>query len=205
MPDYDYKKLLKRAQGDAPTIKADKGRFVVPKVDVFYEGRTTVLRNFDKILDAINRDAEHLLKFLLRELGTAGEKEGNRVVLQGKVQPRQIQERINAYIDMYVMCQECNRPDTHLVKEGRTILLRCDACGAFRPIKSQRKRILQKPTEIIEEGKIYEFTIKDIGKKGDGVAYFGKYIIYVADAVKGSTIKVKIDKVSGTIAFGKKA
>lgn len=205
MPDYDYKKLLKRAQGDAPTIKADKGRFVVPKVDVFYEGRTTVLRNFDKILDAINRDAEHLLKFLLRELGTAGEKEGNRVVLQGKVQPRQIQERINAYIDMYVMCQECNRPDTHLVKEGRTILLRCDACGAFRPIKSQRKRILQKPTEIIEEGKIYEFTIKDIGKKGDGVAYFGKYIIYVADTVKGSTIKVKIDKVSGTIAFGKKA
>jgi translation initiation factor 2 subunit 2 len=205
MPDYDYKKLLKRAQGDAHTVKADKGRFVVPKVDIFYEGRTTVLRNFDKILDTINRDADHLLKFLLRELGTAGEKEGNRVMFQGKVQPRQIQERINAYIDMYVMCQECNRPDTHLVKEGRTILLRCDACGAFRPIKSQRKRTLQKPTETIEEGKIYEFTIKDIGKKGDGVAYFGKYIIYVADAVKGSTIKVKIDKVSGTIAFGKKA
>jgi len=49
---------------------------------------------------------------------------------------------------------------------------------------------------------VYDLTIKDIGKKGDGIAYFDKYTIYVSGAVKGSTVKVKIEKISGTVAFG---
>jgi len=48
----------------------------------------------------------------------------------------------------------------------------------------------------------YDLTIKDVGRKGDGVAYFDKYIVYVPGAVKGSMIKVKIEKISGTVAFG---
>ena len=48
----------------------------------------------------------------------------------------------------------------------------------------------------------YDLTVKDIGRKGDGVAYYDKYIVYVPGAVKGSTLKVKIEKISGTVAFG---
>ena len=48
----------------------------------------------------------------------------------------------------------------------------------------------------------YDLTIKDIGRKGDGVAYFYKDIVYVPGAVKGATVKVKIEKISGTVAFG---
>ena len=29
-----------------------------------------------------------------------------------------------------------------------------------------------------------------------------KYIVYVSGGIKGSTIKVKIEKISGTVAFG---
>jgi translation initiation factor 2 subunit 2 len=47
-----------------------------------------------------------------------------------------------------------------------------------------------------------DLTIKDIGKKGDGIAYHDKYIIYVAGAIKGTMVKVKIEKISGTVAFG---
>ena len=100
------------------------------------------------------------------------------------------------------MCSECNRPDTHLVKQGRTTLIRCDACGAFRSVKSRKKKVVQQPFEALKEGMTYDLTIKDIGKKGDGIAYFDKYIVYVAGAVKGSTVKVKIEKISGTVAFG---
>ena len=49
---------------------------------------------------------------------------------------------------------------------------------------------------------IVDLTIKDIGKKGDGIAYYDKYIVYVNGAVKGSSVKVKIDKISGTVSFG---
>lgn len=204
MPEYDYDKLLSKVQDQTESVKGKESRFTVPQAKVFYEGRTTVVKNFDKIAGTINRDPDHILKFLLRELGTAGERDGQRVVFQGKIPADKIQNRINDYLATYVLCQECNKPDTHLVKEGRTVILRCDACGAFRPIKSQKKgKTAEETGESVKEGEVYEVTIKDIGKKGDGVAYRGKYIIYVSGAVKGSTVKVKIEKVSGTIAFGR--
>jgi translation initiation factor 2 subunit 2 len=125
-----------------------------------------------------------------------------RVVFQGKIPSRSIQDKLKEYIDTYVMCSECNRPDTHLVKQGRTMLVRCDACGAFRSVKSHKRKVVKKPSETLKEGMICDLTIKDIGKKGDGVAYFDKYMIYVPGAIKGSIVKVKIEKISGTVAFG---
>ena len=127
---------------------------------------------------------------------------GARAVFQGKIPAKSIQDKMKEYIDTYVMCSECGRPDTHLVKQGRTTLIRCDACGAFRSVKSRKKKVVQQPAETLKEGMTYDLTIKDIGKKGDGIAYHDKYIIYVAGAMKGSTVKVKIEKVSGTVAFG---
>jgi len=202
MTELDYKKLLKKVLDDTSNAKVVEDRFKMPRAEIFYEGNTTVIKNFDKISNVINREAELILKFLLGGLGTAGEMEGGRVVFQGKIPARQIQDKLKEYIDTYVTCSECNRPDTHLVKQGRTVLIRCDACGAFRSVKSRKKKVLQPPTETLKEGNVYDLTIKDIGRKGDGVAYFDKYIVYVPGAVKGSTVKVKIEKISGTVAFG---
>ncbi len=202
MSDYNYKDLLKKVTNDASIQKATEDRFKLPRAEVFYEGNTTVIKNFDKISDAINRKSEEVLKFLLGWLGTAGEINGQRVVFQGKIPMRQIQDKIKDYIDTYVICSECNRPDTHLVKQGRTMLLRCDACGAVRSVRSRKKSLTQQQTQTLREGETYDLTIKDIGKKGDGLAYFDKYIIYVPGTVKGSAVKVKIEKISGTVAFG---
>jgi translation initiation factor 2 subunit 2 len=202
MSDPDYRKLLKNVLEDTSAKRVVEDRFKLPKIEIFYEGNTTVIKNFDKISDAVNRDPQLILKFLLGGVGTAGDMEGGRVVFQGKILAKQIQDKLKEYIDTYVMCSECNRPDTHLVKQGRNLLIRCDACGAFRSVKSKKKKVVQQPSEALKEGEIYELTIKDIGRKGDGVAYFDKYVVYVPGAVKGSTAKVKIEKISGTVAFG---
>lgn len=198
----DYKKLLKNVKEGISTKELIDDRFKLPKVEIFYEGNTTHIKNFDKISSAINREPDHILKFLLGGIGTSGEISSGRIVFQGKIPAKQIQDKLKDYIDMYVMCSECYRPDTHLVKQARTILIRCDACGAFRSVKSRKKKTILQPTEIFKEGMTYELTIKDIGRKGDGVAYFDKYIVYVPGVVKGSTVKVKIEKISGTVAFG---
>lgn len=202
MTELDYYKLLKRVQENISTERVAEERFKLPKAEIFYEGNTTVIRNFDKISDAVNRDPDHILKFLLGGLGTAGEKDGGRVIFQGKIPAKNVQDKLIEYIDIYVVCSECSRPDTHLVKQGRTLLVRCDACGAFRPVKSRKKKVEKQPSLILKEGMTYDLTIKDIGKKGDGVAYIDKYIIYVPGAVKGAVVKVKIEKISGTVAFG---
>lgn len=202
MASFDYKDLLKRVIESTPKKEASEDRFKIPKAEIFYEGNTTVIKNFDKISDIVNRTPDLILKFLLGGLGTAGELDGIRVVFQGKIPAKSIQDKLKEYIDIFVICSECNKPDTHLVKQGRNLIIRCDACGAFRSVKSRRKKTVQQPSEVFKEGMTYELTIKDIGKKGDGIAYFDKYTVYVAGAVKGSTVKVKIEKISGNVAFG---
>jgi translation initiation factor 2 subunit 2 len=202
MADLDYQSLLKRVVGATPKKEISDDRFKLPKAEIFYEGNTTVIKNFDKISDAINREQDLILKYLLGGLGTAGEIVGTRAVFQGKIPPKSIQDKIKDYIDTYVICSECNRPDTHLVKQGRTTLIRCDACGAFRSVKSRKKKVVQPTIETLKEGQTYDLTIKDIGRKGDGIAYFDKFTVYVAGAVKGASVKVKIEKISGTVAFG---
>ena len=165
------------------------------------EGKTTVIRNFGAIAESLRREPEHLYGYLLRELGTAGSLDGPRVVFKGKVATANIEERIKSYVEEYVLCSECDRPDTKIVKDGRVLILTCETCGAHRPVHV-RKQAKQEEGKEIEAGKTYDLMIEDIGKKGDGIARKGKYIIYVPGSAKGTQVKVKIDKVSGSMAFG---
>ena len=118
MTDLDYKNLLKRVIDSTPKKEITDDRFKLPKAEIFYEGNTTVIKNFDKISDAVNREPDLILKFLLGGLGTAGELDGGRVVFQGKIPAKSVSDKLKEYIDTYVICSECNRPDTHLVKQG---------------------------------------------------------------------------------------
>ncbi len=200
MPTYE--ELLKRAKKDLPSTTAAKDRFQVPDVDVLLEGSTTVLRNLADICDAINRDPQQVFAHLIRELGTSGTLDDRRALFKGRISPEKISERVQSYVEEYVVCSECGRPDTHLIKEDRIAILRCDACGAHRPLKVI-KRTAKAEEEAVQEGKVLEVMIQDIGKKGDGIARKEKYVIYVPGTTKGSIVKVHIDKVVGTLAFGK--
>ena len=140
----EYKKLLRNIFETISNRDVSSERFKIPDAQIIYEGNTTIVKNFDKISDMINRDPNLLLKFLLGALGTAGELKGGRAVFKGKIPDAQIQQKIKNYVETYVICPECGRPDTHLLKKDRLLLIRCDACGAFRSTKSRRKRQIQK-------------------------------------------------------------
>jgi translation initiation factor 2 subunit 2 len=198
---FDYEELLERAKKKLPVKLESHDRFQVPEPDVMIEGKTTVIRNFGDIVDALRREPEHVLGYLLRELGTAGTMEGRRVVFKGKVGTSQISDRISNYVDEYVLCSECNRPDTKIVKDGRIQILTCETCGAHRPVHV-RKQAKAEETREIEAGKVYDFMIEDVGKKGDGIARKGNFIIYIPGTAKGTQVKAKIEKVTGTVAFG---
>jgi len=196
-----YDALLKRAKEALPQPVSSGERFQVPEADLIQEGKTTVLRNFVDITTAINRDPVQVLQYLLRELGTAGAQEERRVVFKGKVTTQQVADRVKSYIDTYVICSECGRPDTRLVKEDRVAILECDACGARRPVKVVKKTAKVEEAALVE-GKVYEVMIQDVGKKGDGIAKRDKYIIYIPGTAKGQIVKVFIEKIAGTVAFG---
>ena len=196
----DYIAGLERAMKKMPATKDSKERFVIPQPRVFYEGKTTVLENFRAIVDTLDRDPDHLMKYLLQEMGTAGKIEGQRGVFQGKFAEQAIARQIESYFEEYVVCTECRLPDTHLIKSDRVLMLKCDACGAHRPVR-KRKAAATVQKDLIEEGETYELRVESVGNKGDGIAKVDKYLIFIPSTVKGEVVKAKIKKISGTLAF----
>jgi len=200
MTDYDYQTLLKRAKDNLPEHTNDGERFQMPEPDLFMEGKTTVFRNFVDIAESFRREPEAILAYLLREMGTAGNLDGRRAILKSKVGVEQVKTRLKSYLTAYVLCSECGKPDSKLVKEGRILILECEACGAHRPVKVPRAiAAAEIPALVI--GNTYDVLIQDLGKKGDGIAKLDKYIIFVPGTTKGTTVKVKITNISGTSAF----
>ncbi|HJJ55765.1 MAG TPA: translation initiation factor IF-2 subunit beta [Methanocorpusculum sp.] len=199
-----YEKMIKDAYSKI-SVSTDTGeRFVMPKTICIIEGKNTVLENFAEIADSINRDQNHLMKYILSEIGTAGKIENNsRAVFNGKFKDSQVDSIITTYVNDYVICSECGRPDTKIVKDGRVLMLLCEACGSKRPIR-RRKPKADQHIPVIEEGKEIEVHIDSISKKGDGVATIGKYNIYVSGTKVGQNVKVKITKISGSVVFTQK-
>jgi len=197
--NYDYKSLLERARKKLPEKAKEHSRFEVPTCQIFYEGNTTVIRNFADIADAINRDQQHLMASLLKELGTAGSIDGRRALLKGKVISRQIESKFKDYVETFVLCSECRKPDTHLEKDGRILVLKCDACGAHRPVTVKTTKTSEVPA--VSEGSIHEVVIQDISRRGDGMVKLDRYTVFVPNTTKGSKVKIKIEKISGNVAF----
>jgi translation initiation factor 2 subunit 2 len=201
MTDDDYLSLLDRAKNCLPETIETHERFSLPEMDILQEGKITVIRNFIDITDKVRRDPQHVLQYLLRELGTPGNIEGRRAVLKAKLSITQISDRIQEYTDTFVICSECDRPDTHMSKEGRTLVLECEACGARRPVNAKKSSKSSGPVGL-KAGDVIEILIHDVGKKGDGIGKMENYLVIVPGTAKGTRVKVKITNLSGTTAFG---
>ena len=119
-----------------PEHAAGAERFVIDKVLGHIEGNKTVIINLKKIAKDLGRKEEHLLKYLLRELATPGKFMGERVLFGTKVSATAINKKIKKYASEFVYCAECGKPDTTLTEEKEITYLKCQACGAKKPVKN---------------------------------------------------------------------
>jgi len=131
----DYRKMLDEAYSELPPSVFEHKRFEVPRPSITISGSRTIFHNFKEICDVINRDPNHVLKFLSKEMATAAAMEGGRVIFQGRFEAETLERLIKRYVDQYVMCPVCRRPDTKIVKEKRLYFLECEACGARSPVR----------------------------------------------------------------------
>ncbi|MBI2173458.1 MAG: translation initiation factor IF-2 subunit beta [Candidatus Aenigmarchaeota archaeon] len=131
----DYLEMLKRARNNLPERRSDS-RFETPRASSHTVGRMTTIRNFADIAKALRRNTSDIAKFLFRELGVPGELKGNELVLNGKINERLINQRLEEFVAEYVICKECRKPDTDMKKENDFFVLKCQACGARRSFKA---------------------------------------------------------------------
>ena len=129
--EYDY--LLEEAYKKIkPAEFCD--RFELKKVEGHHEGNKTIVTNFCQIASCLRREAEHLSRFLFKELASPGEISGDRLLLTRKVRSAQINEKIEKYVEKFVQCSKCGKPDTEIIKEKEKTFLKCMACGTKREI-----------------------------------------------------------------------
>ena len=127
---YDYDELLNRARLQIPEVALKRERLELPKLHHWVIGMRTIIHNFKEIADALNRDPQHILKFLTREMATAATMQESRVIFKGKFSQETLERLLQRYMESFVVCPVCRRPDTKIVREKRLSFLICEACGA---------------------------------------------------------------------------
>ena len=128
----NYEELLNETYEKIKPISVSERfeRWEVPEASVHLNGSKTIICNFAQICSYIRRDCCHLAKFLSKELASQSKFEGDRLVLNRKISPTQIENKISLYVQKFVVCDECEKPDTELVKENGFLFIHCLACGA---------------------------------------------------------------------------
>eukprot|EP00879_Flechtneria_rotunda_P004256 GHRR01004505.1.p1 GENE.GHRR01004505.1~~GHRR01004505.1.p1 ORF type:complete len:277 (+),score=99.95 GHRR01004505.1:167-997(+) len=153
--EYTYDELLDRVFGILrernPELTGERRRTVLKPPQVAREGtKKTVFTNFMDLCKAMNRNSEHVSAFLLSELGTSGNLDGQqRLVVKGRFLPKSFETVLRRYVNEYVLCPGCKSVDTLLDKDSATRLmhLRCQQCGASRSVQAIKAGFVARTTK----------------------------------------------------------
>ncbi len=134
---FDYENLLKKAKASLPKLSEKKERFEIPKAQGHVQGNKTIVTNFNQIVTSLGREQQHILKYLQRELATPASVDGPRLILNRKISSYLINLKIEQYVNTFVLCPDCKKPDTKLMRENKILVIKCMACGAKHTVKSR--------------------------------------------------------------------
>ena len=123
-----YEDLLEEAYENVEPVE-ECGRFEVLKVKGHHEGTKTLITNFAQVVTCLRRNADHVMKFLNKELASSSELKGDRLILSRKLPSKEINKKIEKYVNLFVLCPKCKKPDTELDEDKGKAFLRCLACG----------------------------------------------------------------------------
>ena len=84
-----------------PQVSEKRERLELPRLFVTTVGMRTIISNFKEVADALDRDPQHVLKFLTREMATAATFHDSRAIFQGKFQRDSFERLLQRYLEGY--------------------------------------------------------------------------------------------------------
>jgi len=150
-------------------------RYKMPRLLAKVEGKgngiKTVIANMSEIGKALNRPPTYATKYFGCELGaqTQFDFKNERYIVNGEHDAAKLQELLHGFIKKFVLCPECENPETVLTVKGQKIAQSCKACGNQGIIDPRHKLT----TFILKNPPDQELTDKEnpsvtTGKKGKG-------------------------------------
>jgi translation initiation factor 2 subunit 2 len=101
--------------------------------------RKTMWSNFGKIAQCMHRQQQHVMNYVLSELGTEGSVDSNeRLILKGRYLPKHVESILKKYIEAYVRCSMCRASETTLTRDSLTRLffVECQTCKSRRSVET---------------------------------------------------------------------
>lgn len=135
MDEKDYEKLLDVAKSKLPEIETTTERLKIPELDILAEGNKTIIRNMFTIANILRRDPEQMMKYFMKHFATPGYIRNKKVILGRKILKPELKKTLTQYIEDFVICPVCQKPDTVIISNGAYGFLKCNACGSKTPIK----------------------------------------------------------------------
>lgn len=134
IPQLQYEFLLNKADEFLKqTIGKDKKNITLT---VTRKNRKTQV-NIEEIAAQLNRQPEHLAKFVLKGLfseGTVNEK--GILNVDGRFVQSEVENVIKTFILEYVVCKSCeNMNNTKIIKQNRLFFVKCNNCGSERCVR----------------------------------------------------------------------
>merc|ERR1719376_539212 len=152
--DYTYAELLERAFGELREknpnmVTGEKRKFTIkPPLVQRVGSKKTAFVNFNPICKLLHRQPQHVLLFLLAELGASGSIDGSdQLIIKGRFVQKQIENVLRRYIKEYVTCHTCKSSETILQRDDRLYFLQCETCNSrcsVAPIKSGFQAVANK-------------------------------------------------------------
>jgi len=131
----NYDKLLAKAFEKIKSNKKTEDRFEFIEPDSLIQGKKTLIKNLQAIAKNLNRDVNHIAKYFAKETGAVGNLDGGKLILNSAILQTKIKTIYNSYLDAYVFCKQCKKPDTKFRTEKGAQVIKCEACGAMTSVK----------------------------------------------------------------------
>jgi translation initiation factor 2 subunit 2 len=147
--EYTYEFLIDRIakmldqHNQGSDLKKNNLKISVPEIITIGKTKSAWV-NFDKFVNALNRPHDHLLNYVLGELGVQGTIGGeNQIIIKMKVNKKDIENILRKYIHDYVQCSNCKSFRTVIRKDPSTRLQKiyCESCFAEKTIQHLYKSV----------------------------------------------------------------
>jgi len=114
---------------------------VFGKIEGSGNGIKTNIPNISDVALSLHRNPGEVTKFFGCELGaqTTYNEDTDRAIVNGAHTDDTLQKLIRVYIDKFVLCPNCNLPETDYKIKNEIIWHRCKACGAKEMVDMAHK------------------------------------------------------------------
>ena len=114
---------------------------VFGKIEGSGNGIKTVIPNIVDVGTSLHRSPGEVNKFFGTELGaqTRYSADTDRAIINGAHTDATLQDLIKRYIDKFVLCPNCNLPETEYKIKSDAIYHKCMACGAKEMVDMSHK------------------------------------------------------------------